>query len=124
MTNKISRKEKVKQAVEKLKEEISYLDRVTHTEEDVYQAAQNLIDLIEEQEEETKLDECATPELFFLVECKDYDGRIEDRWLFRTNEQAKKHIKERLCLEYNKSFGHWRNEEGWDIYAEIITLTI
>ena len=60
---------------------------------------------------ETKLDECTTPELFFLVECKDYDGRIEDRLLFRTNEQAQKHI-------------HRRNEEGLDMYAEIITLTI
>ena len=60
-------------------------------------------------------------ELFYLVEYRT-DNHIEHKWLFRTKEQAKSHIKKELCGKYNKKTGYYDCQGSY--YAQIITLCV
>ena len=62
------------------------------------------------------------PELFYLVEYQN-DNHIYNRWLFRTNEQAKNHIKKELYCEYNKKTRNWDSPDH-GMFAKIYTLVI
>tara|TARA_R110002126_G_scaffold206328_1_gene353511 strand:- start:158 stop:367 length:210 start_codon:yes stop_codon:yes gene_type:complete len=64
------------------------------------------------------------PEIFYLVEYKTYEDRIEERWLFRSRKEAKNHIKKELYFNYDRKFGHWKNEDDYNMFATIITLII
>lgn len=61
-------------------------------------------------------------ELAFLVEYKS-DEHISARWLFKSRDKAKEHIKKELYLEYNKRTNYWDHKQDF-MYAEIITLIL